>query len=152
MVDPLRLDGATARFALPLLFAGQAQKEVFVNQALAVLDGTLHCAIEGEAQTPPPNPVDGTAWLVGPAPTGDWTGCAGQIALRQGGQWLFVVPGDGFQLLDRSRRQVRHCIAGTWRAPDLPAPPSGGTVIDAEARQAWRALVAALQQWGVFPA
>ena len=38
MSDPIRLDGATARFDLPLLFAGQAQKEVFVNQALAVIE------------------------------------------------------------------------------------------------------------------
>ena len=152
MPDPIRLDGASERFALPLLFAGQIQKEVFVNQALATLDGLLHCAVEGEQPAPPPAPVDGSAWLVAAGAADAWAGHSGQIALRQAGQWLFVPVCDGVQLLDRSRGQVRHRIAGSWRAPALPAAPAGGSVIDVQARQALAAVVAALQQWGVFPA
>lgn len=83
---------------------------------------------------------------------GDWAGWAGRIALRQAGQWLPLLPCDGMQVLDRARGQILHHIAGVWRAPALPAVASGGTVIDAQARQAIAALVAALQQWGVFPA
>ena len=152
MTDPVRLDGATSRHGLPLLFAAQAQREVFVNQALALIDGALNCAIEGEAAAPPSAPADGTAWLVAPGATGEWAGAAGRIALRQAGQWLFVPVSDGMQVLDRSRQQIRHRIAGSWRAPGAPPVPSGGTVIDVQARQALAALVAALQQWGVFPA
>lgn len=150
MSDPLALDGATARLALPLLFAGQAQKEVFVNQALATLDGLSHCAIEGERALPPPAPADGTAWLIAAAPGGEWAGMAGRIALRQAGQWLFVPACDGMQVLDRSRGQILHRIGDIWQAPRAPAPVSGGAVVDVEARRALGALVASLQQWGVF--
>lgn len=150
MSDPLALDGATARLAMPLLFTGQAQKEVFVNQALATLDGVCHCAIEGERAVPPPASVDGTAWLVAAAPDGEWAGMAGRIALRQAGQWLFVSACDGMQVLDRSRGQILHRIGGAWQGPRAPDAASGGTVIDVEARRALNALVASLQQWGVF--
>lgn len=152
MPDPFVLDGATARLQLPLLFAGQVQKEVFVNTALAMLDGALHCAVEGESATPPAPPVDGTAWLVAPGATGEWAGQAGCLALRQAGQWLFVPALDGMQVLDRSRRQLVHRIAGSWRAPALPSAPTGGSTVDTQARQAIAQVVAALQQWGAFPA
>lgn len=117
-----------------------------------MIDGAAHCAIEGERAAPPAAPVDGTAWLVGAGAGGDWAGWAGRIALRQAGQWLPLLPCDGMQVLDRARGQILHHIAGVWRAPALPTVASGGTVIDAQARQAIAALVAALQQWGVFPA
>ncbi len=42
MSDPVQFEGATPRFALPLLFAGQAQKEFFVNEALLRADMVLH--------------------------------------------------------------------------------------------------------------
>lgn len=151
MSDPIRLDGATARHDLPLLFSAQFQKEVFINQALSVLDGLVHCAVEGEAATPPAAPVDGTAWLVAEGASGDWVGRDGRLALRQGGQWLDVPVCDGMQVLNRGRRQILHRVGGVWRAPPVPAAPTGGTVVDVQARSAINALVAALQQWGVFP-
>lgn len=151
MTDPLALDSTTARLGLPLLFAGQAQKEVFVNEALAVLDGVSHGAVEGVRAAPPAAPADGTAWLVGNPASGEWSGHEGALALRQAGQWFFVVPCDGMQLLDRARGQFVHRIAGGWSQPDLPPKPTGGAVVDVEARQALAALVASLQQWGTFP-
>nr|WP_235982143.1 DUF2793 domain-containing protein [Novosphingobium aerophilum] len=112
----------------------------------------VHCAIEGEAVAPPAAAADGTAWLVATGASGDWAGCDGLLALRQTGQWLFAPPRDGMQVLDRGRRQMLHRVAGTWRAPARPPAPVGGAVIDVEARAAIAALVAALQQWAVFPA
>lgn len=123
---------------------------MFVNLSLAVLDGLLHGAVEGERATPPPAPSDGTAWLVASGASGDWADHAGQIALRQSGQWLYVPALDGMQLLDRSRSQIVHRLGGAWRAPPAPTAATGGSVIDVQARQALSALVAALQQWGVF--
>lgn len=71
MSDPFLFDSTTPRFGLPLLFAGQAQKEAFVNEAHALADALIHCAVEGEATAPPGAPVDGTSWLVGSPATGD---------------------------------------------------------------------------------
>lgn len=150
MPDPITFDSISPRFALPLLFAGQAQKEAFVNEAHARADALLHCAIEGEAAAPPTTPVEGTNWLVAASPTGPWAGQAGKIACRQAGNWLFVAPRDGIVLLNRANGQQRRYFA-SWLAPTVPAAPSGGATIDAEARTAIADLVAALRTAGVFP-
>ena len=150
MPDPIAFDSTSPRFALPLLFAGQAQKEAFVNKAHALTDALLHCAIEGEAATPPTTPVEGTNWLVAASPTGAWAGQAGTIACRQAGNWLFVAPRDGMILLNRANGQQRRYFA-SWLAPSAPAAPSGGSTVDAEARTVITALVAALRLAGIFP-
>ena len=130
--------------------AGQAQKEAVVNEAHARTDALLHCAIEGEAAAPPTTPVEGTNWLVAASPTGAWAGQTGKIACRQAGNWLFVVPRDGMILLNRANGQQRRYFA-SWLAPSAPAAPSGGATVDAEARTAIGALIAALRTAGVFP-
>ena len=150
MSDPLVFDTASPRFALPLLFAGQAQKEAFVNEAHALTDALLHCAIEGVASTPPVSPANGANWLVGVSPTGAWAGQAGKIACRQAGNWLFVAPLDGMHVLDKSNGQAK-LFRGTWQSPVAPASPSGGSTVDAQARTAIDAIVAALRQAGIFP-
>ena len=56
MTDPIALDARTTRHSLPLLYPGQAQQEIFVNEALARLDATpLPVGIGG---------VDFRAWTV----------------------------------------------------------------------------------------
>ena len=84
MSDPITFTSASARFRLPFLFSGQTQKELFVNEAHALLDALLHAAVEGEADTPPAAPAEGESWLVGGAPTGTWTDHAGEFAARNG--------------------------------------------------------------------
>ena len=151
MSDPITFDSASARFALPLLFVGQAQKEDFVNEALVMLDGLVHCAVEDERSTPPSTPANGQAWLVGTSATGAWAGQDGKIAMRQLDQWLFAAVRDGMQVLNKTSGQRISRISGAWRAPAAPASPSGGSVIDTEARTALAALVSALRTSGVLP-
>lgn len=131
------------------MLAGQAQKEAFVNEAHALTDMLLHCAIQGESPTPPATPAEGETWLVGASPTGAWAGQAGKLAGRQGGNWLFVAPRDGMRVLDLATGQDRRYAAG-WLAPETPAVPSGGGVVDIEARSAIAEIVAAMQQAGIF--
>lgn len=150
MSDPLIFDSSSPRFGLPYLFVGQSQKEAHVNEALSLTDGLLHCAIEGQQNGPPAAPEDGQAWLVGSSPAGDWSGQAGKLALRQSGNWIFVVPRDGMRLLDRSSGQDLRYHGG-WLAPAAPAAPAGGTTVDAEARTAISLLVDRLREAGIFP-
>lgn len=150
MSDPLSFPSTTPRHALPLLFAGQAQKEAFVNAALSLCDALIHPAVEGEASAPPADPGEGQCWLVGAAATGAFAGHEGEIACRQGGQWLFVPPRDGMRALDRASGQ--HVLyRGGWRREAALAEPAGGTTVDHEARAAVAALIAVLARTGILP-
>lgn len=151
MTEPVTFPSASPRFSLPLLFAGQAQKEFFVNEAHALTDALLHCAIEGVADTPPAAPQDGTCWLVGTDPTAEWSGQAGDLAARQGGNWIFVTPRTGMRLLNRATGQDMR-FTGSWQMPARPVPPTGGSTIDAEARAAIFSIISALTEAGVLPA
>lgn len=150
MTDPIAFASLSPRFGLPLLYAGQAQKELHVNEAHALTDALLHGIVEGEASTPPVDPAEGQAWLVGGSPDGAWAGHAGKLACRQSGQWLFVAPRDGMRLHSRALDQEIRYLSG-WIAPDRPGEPSGGSTIDAEARAAIAAILDSLEQAGIVP-
>ena len=110
----------------------------------------MHLAIEGQADSPPATPINGSCWLVGATPTGDWIGYANQLACRNGGNWLFFAPKDGMRLLNRATGQEQRYF-GSWKVPSRPATPSGGATIDSEARSAIAALIASLTEAGVIP-
>ena len=149
MSDPISFTSASPRYRLPLLFAGQAQKEFFVNEAHTLTDALLHAAIEGEANDPPIAPEEGDCWLVGASPTGGWAGHGLDLTAYQAGTWIFVTPRDGMRLLDRSTGQdIRY--RGGWQRPAAPAAPTGGATIDSEARAAIVGLVAALVAGGIL--
>lgn len=149
MTDPLTFADSSPRWSLPLLFAGQAQKEIFVNEALARLDALLHAVVEGEAATPPASPVEGEAWIVGSGASGAWLLQDGTLACRQSGQWLFLAPTEGMLAFDRGAGQRRLFSGGWSAAPTVPAA-TGGTTIDTEARAAIGAIVAALSHYGLI--
>lgn len=150
MSDPVTFNSATPRFELPLLHAAQARKEVFVNEAFALADSLLHCAVEGEAPSPPASPEDGQAWLVAPGATGEWAGREEALACRQAGNWIFARPRDGMRIFDRSTGQEQFYF-GSWRKAAPPVEPLGGMIVDGEARAAIDTLIAGLRALGIFP-
>lgn len=150
MTDPIAFDSLTAKYALPLLYAGQAGKEVFINEALSRTDVLLHCAIQGERNDPAEESANGEVWLIGENPSGEWSGYSTMLACRQESGWFFVQPRDGLRVLDRSNGQER-LFFGAWRKASKPVELLGGTTVDLEARTAISNLVASLQAMGILP-
>lgn len=151
MTDPISFTSTTPRFGIPFLFAGQAQKEFFVNEAHAQIDLLLHPAIESESDAPPPAPGDGQCWLIGSNPTAEWAGRAGNLAGWISGMWVFAAPRHGMRALDKSSQQIIF-FANGWQRPGAPAIPSGGQVADIEARAAIGNLIETLRSAGILPA
>ncbi|MBT9289115.1 DUF2793 domain-containing protein [Prosthecodimorpha staleyi] len=100
---------ATARLGLPLIEAGQAQKHVTHNEALAALDRLVQAlVIDRDLAAPPASPAEGAGYIVAASPTGAWTGQAGRIATWVDGGWTFTVPAAGLRvwLADEARLLV----------------------------------------------
>lgn len=150
MTDPISFSTSSPRFALPLLFAGQSQKEITVNEALLGADILLHAAIETVATAPPTTPSAGQCWLVGSGATGTFSGQTDRIAAWSDGGWRFVAPREGMKVYDRSASAHRLFAGSTWRLVTAPAGPTGGSVIDSQARTAIIAILDALRNAGVL--
>ena len=160
----------TARLALPLIETGQAQKEMVHNEALALLDIAAQATVEAVGTNAPPAAPDvGACWIVGPAPTGAWTGRAGALAGWTAGGWRFVAARDGMRAWNRADDRMVACVDGTWedglvrcrqllvegqrvvaaRQPAI-APPAGGATVDTEARAAIGQVLSALRAHGLI--
>ena len=160
------------RLKLPLLAAAQAQKEVTHNEALALADIAVQAVVQAVAPTNvPASPVVGQCWIVGAAPTGAWTGRAGNIAGWTSGGWRFVAPFEGMRVWSLTdgvivRRGASAWLVGAMTAASLSVggqqvvgaraaritAPTGGTTIDSQARAAIAALIAGLETHGLFSA
>jgi len=150
MADPVIFESTTARLKLPLLFAGQAQKEFFVNEAHAMLDVLVHGAVEGEANSPPAAPVEHETWLVASAAQGGWAGLEANLAVFIDGAWKSIAPVDGMRVFDKSVGQILQYDGG-WNRAATPTPPNGGTTVDTEARAAIDQLIAILRDAAILP-
>lgn len=148
MTQPISLDSKSPRFGLPLLFAGQAQKDFYINEAHALIDALLHPVVEGTAAAPPEQPAKGSCWIVAATPSAEWIDRADQIACFQSGTWLFASPSEGMRVFDRSAGIEKRYRDG-WHAPTSIATPAGGATVDAEARAAIAELIEALSTMGL---
>ena len=160
---------ATPRFALPFILPGQAQKELFHNEALVVVDAVLQAAVEeGPRAAPPDSPAAGQCWIVASGGSGAWDGHDGALAVWIDGGWRFIAPAVGMSVWDKAGGVPRRYDGSAWsggrvacaglsvagkdvvgeRLPAVPSP-SGGTIIDVEARAAVDAVIAALKSHGL---
>lgn len=73
-------------------------------------------AVEAQQNAPPGSPVNGLAWLVGTAGSGDWTGRNAQIAVRLAGAWSYVAPYEGARVYDKATNQLL-TYQGSWLGP-----------------------------------
>ncbi|WP_298016167.1 DUF2793 domain-containing protein [uncultured Parasphingopyxis sp.] len=110
----------TPRFALPHILPGQAQKELYHNEALTLVDALLHPAVEAVgADVPTGAPEPGQAWIVGGSPSGAWAGQADMLAFWTGGGWRYMAPRPGMTVhLASAGVDVRYDGA-TWVEGEL---------------------------------
>jgi hypothetical protein len=170
-LHPTRLDDdeRTARLSLPLLHAGQAQKELDHNEALALLDLAVQpIVVAAGLDVPPSDPGLGECWIVGASPLGAWAGRAQAPAGWTIGGWRYVVPRSGMVVWRLSDAMTMRYDGSQWttgevhatglfveggqvvsrRQPPIADPEGGGTT-DAEARIALQAILAALRNHGL---
>ena len=160
----------TARFALPQLVPGQAQKEWFHNEALQRIDMLLCPAVEGPALADPPeDPAAGDCFLVAAGATGPWAGQDGAIAGFTDGGWRFIAAAEGMRVLERASGQIIVRRGGGWEAGVVRAEevrigglavlserqpaianPAGGSVVDDQGRAAVAAILATLRTHGLI--
>jgi hypothetical protein len=148
----------TARFGLPLLVAGQGQKEITHNEALVLLDAMVGCVVERwDVATPPSLKVEGQCWLVPAGATAEWSGRADQVAIWTAGGWRFLSPPDGTSVYVRAGSERLKRLNGIWTREvptNVPAAavtdPTGGSIIDSEARAVLSLLLERLRQMGLI--
>ena len=148
MSDPIAFPSTTPALGLPLLIAGQAQKELFVNQALCLLDSLHDRTVASSRSAPPASPTEGSCFRVITPASGAWSGRDDHLAVMIGGDWHFIAPREGMQVFDQEAGHQLVFRTG-WKHAAAPAAPNGGTVVDTEARTAIGVLIQALLTVGV---
>ena len=107
--------------ALPYIVANQAQKHVPHNDAIAMIDALLQMSVVSRGLNAPPGTyVDGNRFLIGAAPTAEWLGQAGLIALRNAGLWQFLTPRKGWTLWIEAENIFLIYDGVNWVGPPVP--------------------------------
>lgn len=160
----------TDRWSWPLLDAGQAQKEMTHNEALAAIDLLLGATVVAVGvDTPPTDPAAGQCWIVGAAPMGAWAGHPGALAGWTGGGWRFVAPREGLAAWSLAEGCAATFTGGQWRIGRVAgtalviggktvvgaqrpaiALPDGGPTVDSQARAVLGQVVAAMTAHGLI--
>ena len=161
---------SSPRLSLPFLSPGQAQKELYHNEALQILDSVTAAAVEEPPRNDPPDPpVVDTGFLVGTSPTGDWIGHASALATYTAAGWRFVAPIEGMEAWVKSASVSATFTQGAWQVGTLfgskvaidgiqvvgpqassIADSAGGTTVDSEARAVISSILTALRQHGLI--
>jgi hypothetical protein len=126
MSDILSFDSVTAILGLPMLIPGQAQKEFFVNQSLAILDSLHPQAVTASLSSPPLVVTEGDCYRIAAPASQSWEGCEDHLAVQIGGDWHIIAPRTGMRVFDRAADQY-FVYRDSWEASSTAVTPSGGT-------------------------
>jgi hypothetical protein len=160
----------TDRLSLPLLAAGQAQKELTHNESLALIDSLIRPTVVATTLTvAPASPAPGQCWIIASGATGAWAGRDGALAAWTAGGWRFVAPFEGMQVWSIAEGTVLRRAGAAWLTGAITAKslsidgiqvvgprgaaiasPTGGTVVDAQSRTAISAMLAMLRAHGLI--
>lgn len=138
--------------------------------ALQALDTLVAGAVEeAGVDEPPAEPSAGQSYVLGDAPSGDWSQYPGHIATYTSAGWRFIAPVAGMQVLVKPAGMFAVYGSAGWdagtlrasrllvndeqvvgeRAPAI-AEPAGGMTIDSEARATLGLILAVLRQHGLI--
>lgn len=145
----------TSRHKLPLLAVGQAQKEYTHNEALLLIDNLLNLSIISiidnlevidEAQN-----IDdeSRAWLISEMPNGIWSQRANQIAILTVNGFRYIQPVVGMRIFNEQFGCFMIYKDMSWHIASTLATPTGGNVIDSQARDSIAAILDNLRQFGL---
>ena len=164
------MSDATPRFGFPYLHSGQAQKEVYHNEALVLADMLMQAhALSAALSDPPVSPLPGECWIVADTPSGAWAGQSGTLACWSEGGWRFVAPQAGMRVrVEDDNLDYLHDGEGWSKGALRPdgvylsgvrivgarepaiSPPAGGTAVDSEARATILAILNVLENHGLI--
>lgn len=160
----------TPRLSLPFIAPGQAQKELFHNEGMQILDVLVGGAVEqAPLATPPTSPELGSCYIVGASPTGEWSDHGDHLASFTQGGWRFITPKEGMSVYVRGSGMIAAYREGGWQVGTLEgsqvtiggkkvlgargiaiASPSGGGTVDSEARVAIGQILVAMREHGLI--
>lgn len=159
----------TLRLALPLIAAGQTQKDVTHNEAVLALDRLVALVVVSRTlAAPPASPAPGSCYIVPVAGVAAWGQPAGSLMHWQGDAgWIAAAPRDGqtalaadegAMLVHRGSWQANWPVAGLniggravlAASPVTVSVPTGGANVDAQARSAIAEMIIALRQLGLL--
>jgi hypothetical protein len=107
----------TQRWALPLLAAGQAQKEITHNEALLAIDRWLHAAVVSRSVMAPPEAAQpGDCYIVGSEAAAEWQGRQAALAMFDGFGWTLSTPRNGCLAWVGDERLLVVFDDGRWHA------------------------------------
>lgn len=122
----------TRHFGLPMLAAGQAQKHVTVNEALARLDALVAGVVESASREVPPAAADGDVFIVPSGADSAWGIAETRLAVYLNGGWVGVSPIEGRVVWVRDEGRERRFTAGAWVPVEAPpAPEPAGPAMEA---------------------
>jgi hypothetical protein len=106
----------TNHLGITLVEQSQSQKEVTVNQALTRLDALINTGAKSKnTNTPPGSPATGDLYIVGPSPTGTWSGQAAKLAYFDQ-IWRFITPNEGMSLWVNDENLIYSYDGASWVA------------------------------------
>ena len=150
--------------------AFKIRSERWDNETLQTLDAIVAGAIEeAPLATPPATPAIGACYIVAESATDAWAGKSQLVATWTSGGWRFIQPVEGMALYERTSGTWTVYRSGGWETgmirgasllidgQQVVGPkdsaiesPSGGTVVDSEARAAIDALLGTLRRHGLI--
>ena len=124
---------STVNLNLKELASFQANGEVSYNESMWTLDINAQSIVVSRQATPPGSPVEGTAYIVAPGATGEWTTHVNDIAHYYNGAYTYYTPNDGWRYYNIADKLIWKFEAGSWSvyiAGDIPPNSSFQAGVD----------------------